>query len=539
MPVLLIRSEAGEKHLEVGAGVSVRDALDTTEWRVRAACGGTGTCGACVVKLIAGEVTPPTVAEYMKLTPEERAAGTRLACQLRLKGDAEILLDQPAPPSQWKSIAAENLRHHDARRAELTQHIYGLAVDLGTTHIRVALWDRKQGKRIATRCGPNPQAAFGADVLNRLDAARASPERATELANLARNAIVHSVRDMLARDVGEVTPMLAQIGEVFVVGNTAMLALLTGHGSTELVDPEYWQSRIDCRPDDPTTWREHWFMPHAEIVLPEPVAGFIGSDLIADLLVTGLADGPAGSLLIDVGTNTELALWDGTALHLTSVPGGPTFEGVGIRHGMPAEPGAICRVYSADGGFVLDTIAGSEPKGFCGSGLADAIASLLSAGVLKPSGRFATSPGAEGYRLDPHNPRTAITGVDVDAFQRAKAATAAAMGELLRQAGMEWHELNRIVVCGAFGHTLDIAHAQAVGLLPPIAADRIELFADASLAGCEIALLAADGRSRISALTDCCKSINLSLVDGYEDRYVDHLRLRPIPVQRRPASADF
>lgn len=540
MPVLLIHTETGEKRLDIATGLSVRDALDTTEWRVRAACGGSGTCGACVVKLIGGEVTPPTVAEYMKLTPEERTAGTRLACQMRLKGDAEILLDQPAPPSQWKSIAAENLVAHDAHRTDLSQHVYGIAVDLGTTHIRVALWDRKRGKRIATRRGPNPQGAFGADVLNRLDAAHASPERAAELARLARTAIVQAVRDMLARDVGEVTPMLAQIGEVFIVGNTAMLALLSGQGGTALVDPAHWQSRIDCQPADPAAWQEQWFMPHAKIVLPAPVAGFIGSDLIADLLATRLTDGPPGALLIDVGTNTELALWDGANLHLTSVPGGPAFEGVGIRHGMPAEPGAICRVQTEAGTFLLDTIAGSEPLGFCGSGLADAIATLLAAGVLKPSGRFATAPGADGYRLAPDNPRTAITGIDVDAFQRAKAATAAAMGELLRQAGLDWNELTRIVVCGAFGHTLDIAHAQAVGLLPMIDPAHIELFADASLAGCEAALLSTNGQERFAGLTDSCKPINLSLVEGYDDRYIDHLRLRPISADyRRPANADF
>jgi uncharacterized 2Fe-2S/4Fe-4S cluster protein (DUF4445 family) len=533
MPLLRLHTESGEHHFDLAAGISVREALDTTEWRVRAACGGSGTCGACVIKLIGGEVTPPTVAEYMKLTPEERADGTRLACQLRLKGDAEIRLDQPAPPSQWKSIVAEHLFTHTARRAELRQQIYGVAVDLGTTHIRVALWDRKNGKRIATRCGPNPQGAFGADVLNRLDAALASEQRAAELAKLARTAIVQAVRDMLARDVGEVTPMLAQIGELVIVGNTAMLALLTQLGAKALIDPDHWQTRINCHPTDLEAWQAQWFMPHAHIVLPDPVAGFVGSDLVADLLATRLADGPAGSLLIDVGTNTEIALWDGNTLHLTSVPGGPAFEGVGIRHGMPAEPGAICRVRKEENTFVLDTIAGSEARGYCGSGLADAIAILLSSGVLKPSGRFATSPGEEGYRLDPLNPRTAITGVDIDAFQRAKAATAAAMGELLYQAEMVWDDLARIVVCGAFGHTLDISHAQSVGLLPPIAPERIELFADASLAGAEAALLSTDGQARFAALTDSCKTLNLSLVEDYDDRYIDHLHLRPIPTGNR------
>ena len=531
MTCLSIQSATGKHRIEVACGQSVRDALDLTHLRVRAACGGTGACGACVVRLIGGAVTAPTAAEVMKLMPEERAAGTRLACQMRLAGDAEIVLEQPAPPSQWKSLPPENLLAHRASLPDLKQHPYGVAVDLGTTHIRVALWDRRQGRRIASRRGPNPQAVFGADVLNRLAAARAGPERAAEMSMLAQNAIVQAVLDMLARDVGEVLPVLAQIGLVFVVGNTAMLALLTGEGASALLSPENWEKRIDCRPQDEPAWQAQWTMPHARIVLPEPAAGFIGSDLIADLIATRLAEGPAGALLLDVGTNTEIALWDGRRLHVTSVPGGPAFEGMGIRHGMPAEPGAICRVSAADSGFLIETVGGTgaeEARGFCGSGLADAIAVLVERGDLKPSGRFAVSPGAQGFAFDRNNPRSAITGGDVDAFQRAKAAMAAGMTHLLAQAGMAWDDLGRLCVCGAFGRTLDLAHAQAIGLLPPIAPALIELHADASLAGCEAGLLCADGARRFAALASSIKPINLSLSPEYEDRYIDHLRLQPI-----------
>ena len=528
--LLLIQTATGTQRIAVAEGQSVREALDTTHLRVRAACGGTGTCGACVVCLIGGEVSPPTLAEYLKLPPDERAAGMRLACQLRLRGAAEIRLDQPAPPSPWKSIAPENLNCISGHLPDLPGPIYGVAVDLGTTHIRVALWDRRQGKRIASRRGLNPQGSFGADVLNRLEAARAHPAHAHEMAQQARTAIIQAVRDILARDVGEVTPMLAEIGQVLIVGNTAMLALLSGHGGAALADPDNWQRPINCQPVDPSAWQAQWLMPHAEIVLPDPVAGFVGSDLVADLLATGLAEGPAGALLLDVGTNTEIALWDGRHLHVTSVPGGPAFEGGGIRYGMPAEAGAIYSVQTTDDGddYVYQTIAGSTARGFCGSGLVDAIAVLLATGKLKPSGRFAVSPGSEGYALDPTNPRTVITGTDIDAFQRAKAATAAAMAQLLAQAGMGWGDLRRLCVCGAFGHTLNIAHAQAVGLLPRIAPGFIELSAEASLAGCERALLYSNSAQQFAALTAKIKATNLSLAAGYEDLYINHLRLRPV-----------
>jgi uncharacterized 2Fe-2S/4Fe-4S cluster protein (DUF4445 family) len=525
---LTVRSGGTTTTLAVAPGISVREALDATVLRVRAACGGTGSCGACTLRLVAGQASPPTVAEYTKLTAEERAEGMRLACQLRLDGDVEILLEHPAPPSPWKSIAPEDLLPIDAHLPDLEAHIYGVAIDLGTTHIRVSLWDRKHGQRIATRHGPNPQGTFGADVLNRLAAAR-KPDHARELVNLARDAVIEAIHDMLARDVGEVTPMMAEIGHVVIAGNTAMLALLTGRGGETLLDPDHWQSTIDCRPGDDPGWLAGWHMPNARIDVLPPVAGFVGSDLLADLVATGCTDGPPGTLLLDIGTNTEIALWDGTTIHVTSVPGGPAFESGGVGFGMPAEPGAIAAVRRAGEGFELEVIGGGEARGFCGSGLLDAVAVMLEAGILKPSGRFAVPCGAEGYRLDPANPRTAIAGNAVDAFQRAKAAVAAAIGVLLAEAGMKRDEVTRLIVCGAFGRHLNVGHARAVGLLPPFPMSLTWLLGDATLAGCEALLLRRDITPDLTQLANYLRLINVTLVIWYEDAYIEKLRLREVP----------
>jgi uncharacterized 2Fe-2S/4Fe-4S cluster protein (DUF4445 family) len=522
---LTVRSGGAATTVAVAPGLSVREALDATRQRVRAACGGTGSCGACTVRLASGQASRPTVAEYTKLTADERAQGLRLACQLRLEGDIEILLEHPAPPSQWMSLAPGDLLPIAGCLPDLQQHIYGVAVDLGTTHIRVSLWDRKHGQRIATRRGPNPQATFGADVLNRLAAAR-QPGHAQELAKLARDAVIDAVHDMLARDVGEVTPMLAEIGHVVIAGNTAMLALLTGHGGEALLDPENWQRAIDCQPPDYRDWQAGWRMPNAHIEVLPPVAGFVGSDLLADLLATKFAAGTDAELLVDIGTNTEIALWDGRNIHVTSVPGGPAFESGGVGFGMPAEPGAISAVRRAGDAFELEVIGGGEARGFCGSGLLDAVAVLLDAGILKPNGRFAIPCGPEGYRLDPANPRTAITGNAVDAFQRAKAAMAAAIAVLLAAAGLSEGATRRVVVCGAFGRRLDVANARAVGLLPGFPAAAVEVFADTTLGGCETWLMVPESKAALEKQAGTLRFINVTLVIWYEDRYIEELRLR-------------
>lgn len=528
--MLTVQSALRRLTLPVQAGQSVRDVLDTTDLRVRAACGGNGACGACQVRLISGAANPLALVEYQKLTPAQREAGVRLACRLYPQGDLAVAVDDPAPPSAWRSLPAEDLMAVSGGRPGLAGPAYGIAVDLGTTHIRVSLWNCRDGRRIATRRGLNPQVAFGADVLNRLSAALAHGDRAAELARLVQSAIVLAVRDMLKRDIGELASVLPQIGSVVVVGNPAMIALLTGSGAGELLDPEHWQQRIDSQPSDPAAFHAQWFMPHAQVFLPDALSAFVGSDLLADLIATDLTAGAAGSLLLDVGTNTEIALWDGATLHVTSVPGGPAFEGGGVRFGMPAEPGAIWRVRSlAAGGYALDTVADAETRGFCGSGLVDAVAVLLGQGHLKPSGRFASEQGSGGLRLDPASPQTALCGSDIDAFQRAKAATGAAMAELLAAAAMDWGDVQRLVVCGAFGHTLDVHNAQITGLLPPIDPERVELYANATLAGCERLLLAEDRQSLAAEPVRHVHAINLSLAPGYDANYIDHLRLEPVP----------
>lgn len=528
MAILIVHSPVGIHQIDIADGQSVRDALDTTDWRVRAACGGVGSCGACVVQVESGDVSPLTLSEYQRISAEERAQGLRLSCQLRVYSDTHIHLEHLAHTSVWHSIPTTDLMPSPCKFRDIGEHSYGVAVDLGTTHLRVTLWNRKTGQRIASRKGLNPQERFGADVLNRLDAALLNTDTAQELSRLVRNAIIKALRDMLAREVGEIRLMLPEIGLITIVGNTAMLALLTGQGYADLLNPDFWQARIDCQPMDYERWQSQWVLPNAKIMVLPPIAGFVGSDLTADLLATQLCNGTQGAFLLDVGTNTEIVLWTGKNLLITSVPGGPAFEGVGIRNGMSAESGAIWHIEQNENGLTLETLNHEPARGFCGSGFVDAIAILVSTKVLKPSGRFAQSNGGEGYALVEGNSHTVVTGSDVDAFQRAKAAIAAAMETLLELAAMTWQDVERLCVCGAFGRHLHIQNAQAIGLLPPISADKIELNADASLAGCELALLNENGLVLFDEITANAQTFNLSLIPDYEERYINHLLLKPI-----------
>ena len=512
--------------LQIPEDLSVRLALDKAAIRVRAACGGIATCGACTIQTIKGDFSTPTLSEWQKIPTDERENGLRLACQLYLKSDAEVFLENPAPKSNWKSFDLSDWPDYHYPAFDLNNFHYGIAVDLGTTHIRLSFWDRKLQKRIAFRHGNNPQVALGEDVLTRLDVHQQRSTDLQSLSQIVRDAIIEGVRDILARDIGEIRAILAKVGLVSIVGNTAMLALLSGQDGSQLYDPDNWENHIPCVADDIQAWKKSWRMPNAEITIQAPLAGFIGSDILADLMAIDITKNPQPVMLADFGTNTEIALWDGKQIWLTSVPGGPAFEGMGLQHGLSADRGAIRSVSKTDNGFELDIIGSGEAKGFCASGFVDAIALLRSSNDIKLSGRFA-NPMPEGYCLDKHNIYTSIKAIDIDAFQRAKAATAAAMQQLLVLANISVDNLSRLWVCGAFGQHLNIKNAQITGLLPTMDSDRIQLFGNSALSGCEKMLLAPNSDEISQELRALVRVVNLSHYPEYDDRFINHLRLIP------------
>jgi uncharacterized 2Fe-2S/4Fe-4S cluster protein (DUF4445 family) len=523
-----VRSDALTLQLTLNADTTVRQALDATEIRVRAACGGLGGCGACMIQTVSGKFNSPTLTELQKILPEDLANGMRLACQLRVHSAAELYLQYPAPHSEWKSLDTVRL-YRATGNAAVTRHVYGVAVDLGTTQIRLSFWNLQSGRHIASRYSINPQVAYGADVLTRLDSDHLDNNGKQTLTQLARKAIIEGIRDILIRDVGEVTPILTEIGKILIVGNTTMLTLICGISGDNLYQPENWQVPITCRPTDSLAWCSAWHTPNAEISIAQPLAGFIGSDLLADLVATAITEQPQPMLLADFGTNTEIALWDGQTLWATSVPGGPAFEGVGMRNGLTAETGAICKVSKHDDQWRLETLGNAPARGYCASGFIDAIALLLDENLLKPSGRFTQPQPTGGYLLDTTNHRTSICAADVDIFQRAKASTAAAMTQLLAFADLKADDLHTLWICGSFGQHLDLVNAIRVGLLPTIDPVRVRLLANASLNGCEKLLLDSTGEALLNDIVNRAHIVNLCGDFEYEEHFIDNLRLQPVP----------
>jgi uncharacterized 2Fe-2S/4Fe-4S cluster protein (DUF4445 family) len=535
LPRLTVVSQGERRVITVEPGFSLRDALDTTDLKVRSGCNGSGACGLCRVRIEEGDAGEPADNELIMLAGEELRDGIRLACRVMPVEDLRIRILNPAPKSGWRRLIVEDrpgcgllTRPHQEGGAGDEEESYGVALDLGTTNISMSLWDLKRTRRLSSVLGPNRQSCHGSDIMTRLISACASSTQALEMSRMVRDSIEEGILVMCSREGYD----FGKIEHISVVGNTAMLTLLAEKNTDLLLRPEYWTAAVDCRPEDGQRWLKGCRM-NVDVLLEvvQPLGGFVGSDLLADIVATGPTEDDGAGLLIDFGTNSEIALWDGRKLWVTSAPGGPAFEGWGIRYGMAAEPGAICRVDGVKGDSTpaVHVMGGGEARGICGSGIVDLIAGLVRAGHLSKKGKLAEGLQDKGFVVARGLPDIVLNNRDVDVFQRAKAAIGAGVRVLLKLAGMDAGGLRRICVAGSFGRFLDIRNAQAIGLLPAATSERVELWGSAALMGCESLLLSASMRDYLESLKhDKATLVNLSQAPEFEEHFLESLYLQPL-----------
>jgi len=522
-------------------GDSVRDILSSTPFRVATACMGNGACGLCRIRIEAGDAGAPSETEQLYIESADILEGERLACRVHPGDDMAVYVVAPAPRTEWRSIpddpdladplgvaatARGPLPASDLRPTAFVElkgrEPLGLAIDIGTTFVSISLHSFHTGERLASRHGANPQRGFGADVLTRLLGAAKSRE------------IHHELRDELIAEIGKALRNMGiqegfprrRVVRITIVANTAILSLFAGRNTELLLRPEHWSRPIDCSLPEDMSWLDDWHVnPKAEVELVQPVAGFVGSDLLAGLVATRVMSRSPGTLYIDFGTNTEMALWDGETLWTTSAAGGPAFEGCGISCGIPAGPGAIHRVAVNGAGLVYDTLPGAKPSGVCGSGIVDLVASLLEMGVITPRGTFSGGASPEGYDVLGDG-RIRLKKRDVDVVQMAKSACAtgaAILGNLAR----DGVEVSEVLVAGTFGRHLNIRNAQAIGLLPQVPADRVFLVGNTALHGAGSLLLSRRANEELAAIRSAIVMVNLAERDEFEDLYISNLLIQP------------
>jgi len=420
----------------------------------------------------------------------------------------------------------------------------GLCIDIGTTTVVMALVELATGKILGRSSSYNAQVRMGEDVLTRIEACSRSRDALLEGQRLLLEETLTVLWGELMRDTGCSGDRLA--GAV-AAGNTTMLHLLAGEDPSPMGKVPFTPVFLEAQ------WRAHhsfpWLQPAwagaGEIpwyLLPG-YGAYVGADIAAGWLASGMADHPGATLLIDIGTNGEILLQHKGALTGCATAAGPAFEGTRLSWGTRAIEGAVSRLHGsplARTALHCEFVGRRKPRavGFCGSAYLDFLALGAESGLLLPSGRFdAARAAAAGlalgrgewglhWPLDPDDPDgPAISEADIASLLQAKAAIAAGTEILLRQSGVAHAEVERVFLAGGFGLNLGIDSAIRCGLLAGFSRDQIEVVGNASLGGAYVCLLDRQRAAGLERAARDARIIELNLDPGFEDAYIDHLGL--------------
>ncbi len=489
-----IRTDSGALHLDYKEErVLLSRALRDAGLTLAHPCGGHGRCGKCAVRA-SGELSPMSETERDALIRAGADPQTqRLACLCEATG--ATLLYYNIPSASLQGVTQSFPDDFSLNCLENSGKI-GLAVDIGTTTVAAYLYDLTTGQELGSRCVENPQKTHGADVISRIGYALEGG------ANALRREIedcIAFLSDALCRTVGVTVPDRA-----VVVGNTTMLHLISGVDVKPLSAAPFL---LDCTFDEWVGVRYY----------PPVLSAYVGADMTAAILASGMCRGDQTVLLLDVGTNGEMALFHKGKLYVCSTAAGPAFEGAGISCGVPAIPGAIRRVWVEEGRMRYATVDDHMPPvGLCGTGLIDTAAALLELDILEDSGFMEEDApiGDSGLTL---------TRADIRQLQLAKAAIRAGVDTLLYLAGVEMSDVDRVDLAGGFGTYLPPESCAAIGLIPQEAVGKIRVLGNAAGRGAIRMLLSEKEIDAARRIAQQAQVVELSGDAYFMERYVESM----------------
>ena len=449
------------------------------------------------------------------------------------------------------TVTTFNRQVIDVEPGDTSEHVYGMAFDIGTTSIVGTLVHLETGEELAAVGGVNPQTVYGGDLMSRIAYAQFDEKKLVTLRAKVLNAVNGFIKEACAN--AGVSP--GHVYKIVVVGNTCMHHVFLGVDVTYVGLAPYAPAVSDgivvAASELPLK-----AAPNAQVCLLPIVAGFVGADTMACVLATRIHESGELRALVDIGTNGEVVMGSKDRLMACSAPAGPALEGAQIRHGMRGAVGAIEDVRIDDD--VYCGVIGQAPAvGICGSGLIDASAKMVGAGVMDTSGRMRPRhrdrlPAALGARL-----RTTGTGAefvlvwdadagkgedvtltqgDVRQLQLAKSAIYSGIVMLQRVMGIGDADLAELMLCGGFGNYINIESAVAIRLLPRLPRDRITYVGNAAHLGAQMALLSERERLRAEELVHRIEHVALATHPDFQDIFVGGMAFEG-PRSERPKRA--
>ena len=419
-----------------------------------------------------------------------------------------------------------------------TNKMYGIAVDIGTTTVAAYLIDMNSGRKIDVFSAMNPQRKFGADVVSRINYTLESKTTLNEMHKEIIACMNQAVKHFTQKNGITRNDIYAAV----FVGNTTMMHFLMKISA----------KNIAASPFIPVTTQLHKLKakeigvninPLGLAVIFPSVSAYIGADTVAAVLSSGMYEKDKTSLLVDLGTNGEIVLGNNKWLYACSAAAGPAFEGANIRNGIGGVKGAIDKVKLGDD-LEYTTIGNGEAVGICGSGVVDAAAAMLSVGVVDETGRIQGEDEVQGLEAEKFSSRLvdidgmsafllvksdecaantdiAITQKDIRELQNAKAAIAAGIKILVKNAGINMEDIDKVYLAGGFGSYINIDSALKIGLLPKVLNGRIESIGNAAGSGAVEGLLSIKMLKKADEIRESIKYVELSACAGFMDEYVE------------------
>jgi len=532
------------RRIQIQKSQSILEALINAGVLLRADCGGKGKCGKCRIQISdehRNQVSPPTEVETRALGEKNLQTGIRFACQVWASSDIAISIPAQtllAPEVAQKGPTLIPSLKPVKEEAPGTPEAFGIAIDLGTTTIAAYLCDLNRRKVVASVSMRNPQVIYGDDVMSRITAIYQHEKHLSKLQKMAANAIEWGVYSLCRSS--EVDP--DQLKEMVVVGNSTMIHLFAGEDPTSIgvypYEPQFKEERSFSASEIGFS-----FSDTIHITTLPLISGFLGSDVVAAVLAADHEQWKDATMLIDVGTNGEVALLNQGIFSATSCATGPAFEGASIRHGMHAISGAIdavqidTRTGKANCSVIQKNSASPRrPSGICGSGVVSAIAELYRAGLISADGRLLDDRFPDVFLTDDNdmpqyilvaaeqtqtNHAITLTQTDVRAIQLAKGALYTGIHLLCRETGIS--KPSRMLIAGAFGSYIDKQDALTIGLFPEMNLGDLNIIGNAAGAGAILTLFDEAYRQKALEMAQSTRVVDLARHPDFQEVFMTSL----------------
>jgi len=481
-----------DKKLRVNDQIPLIDILH--EFGVEFPCGGKGTCGKCKVRLLKGEIEI-TALHQQKLERLGLSEDWRLACYSLCTNNITLEIEQ-----------FSHLILADESEFDFCPHEgFGIAVDLGTTTLVTQLIDLTTARVLAVETMLNPQVKFGSDLISRVQACLDG--HALEMTRMIRFTVGRMIRQMLRKHELE-------IQKIVLVGNTVMQLIFSDGDVTPLSGYPFQTTNLGMKSFTPSDLNWNFSVSDSIIFYPS-IGSFVGSDILAGIVATGLHQKEEYTALIDLGTNGEIVIGNRDRIVCASTAAGPAFEGANISMGMRAVTGAISSLKLENDQIAANIIGNTSPKGICGSALIDAVAILRRLELIGMFGEINS-----GDEFIPLSGKVKLTQKDINEFQLAKAAIAAGLTILAGNLSIALTDIRELYIAGGFGNYINIEHVVETGMIE-LPAEKIHKMGNTALIGAKMFLFS--DHLNIYEILAKTKLVNLEGNPSFQNIYVDKM----------------